>query len=202
MLLISTPPATMIRRSSRCSITGTTPTVTPAARASGAFDGAPAARGGLADTQPVSHAGAGMVSCRGCRLRRAGSRLLVSAEPGVRHAWRLLGRAFLWLPVVGAVQWVATALLPARVVLVALAVVFAGLLAARAALAARISYRGLRCRECQTTYAYGTPFFTDLAAHPRGLTVADVPRPLGSSLSWRGASVDSESPKPKGRLPE
>jgi hypothetical protein len=117
-------------------------------------------------------------------------------EPGVRHAWRLLGRAFLWLPVVGLVQWIATRLLPAWVVLVALSVVFVGLWVTRAGLGAKIVYRGLRCRRCQATYAAGSPFFTDMAANPRGLTVADVPRPLGSSLTWRGASVANEVPGP------
>ena len=39
------------------------------------------------------------------------------------------------------------------------------------------------------TYAYGTPFFTSLDSNPRHLTIADVPRPLGSSLFLRGDSV-------------
>ena len=50
-------------------------------------------------------------------------------------------------------------------------------------------YLGLRCRRCEATYGYGTPFFSDLDANPRHLAVADVPRPLGSSPFQRGASV-------------
>jgi hypothetical protein len=52
---------------------------------------------------------------------------------------------------------------------------------------------GLRCRDCASTYAYGTPFFTRLDANPRQLTVSDVPRPLGSSPYVRGAFVEGKS---------
>ncbi len=52
---------------------------------------------------------------------------------------------------------------------------------------------GLRCRRCESTYAYGTPFFTAFDANPRHLTVADVPRPLGSSPFVRGEFVDGET---------
>ena len=45
---------------------------------------------------------------------------------------------------------------------------------------------GLRCRYCGAVYAHGTPFFKDLGANPRNFTLADVPRPLGSSFYERG----------------
>ena len=70
------------------------------------------------------------------------------------------------------------------------------LLVARAVLASKIEVLGLKCRRCSATYRHGTPFFTDLLANPRNLTVSEVPRPLGSSLFWRGASVESEDPAP------
>lgn len=66
-----------------------------------------------------------------------------------------------------------------------------GLLVARQFVGSNREFLGLRCRRCEATYAYGTPFFTDLDANPRHLTVADVPRPLGSSPFERGASVES-----------
>jgi hypothetical protein len=65
-----------------------------------------------------------------------------------------------------------------------------GLLVARALVDSNNEYLGLRCRQCDATYAHGTPFFTDLEANPRHLTVADVPRPKGSSPFERGASVE------------
>lgn len=38
--------------------------------------------------------------------------------------------------------------------------------------------RGVRCAQCQTTYKYGTAFFTNQDENPRKFTIADVPRPL------------------------
>ncbi len=68
-------------------------------------------------------------------------------------------------------------------------------------LGSKIELVGMRCKQCDATYAHGTPFFTDLDANPRHLTVADVPRPLGVSPFSRGKSVDYEPPDPPSRLP-
>ena len=70
-------------------------------------------------------------------------------------------------------------------------VVIVGLLVVRQVLGARIELAGMRCRRCESTYANGSPFFTDEDANPRHLTVADVPRPLGSSPYTRGKSVEA-----------
>lgn len=77
-----------------------------------------------------------------------------------------------------------------------------GLLAWRSALGSKIETLGLRCRRCQATYAYGTPFFTDLDANPLGLTVDEVPRPKGVTPFEIGADVPTSPPEaPSSRLP-
>lgn len=78
------------------------------------------------------------------------------------------------------------------VVLVDGLLVVAGLLVVRAVLGSRIHHIGMRCRQCDATYANGAQFFTDLSANPRNLTMADVPRPLSRSSILRGESVDCE----------
>jgi hypothetical protein len=78
----------------------------------------------------------------------------------------------------------------------------AGLLLARAIMGSRIHSLGLRCRQCQATYRYGTLFFTDLDANPRNLTVEVVPRPLGVSPFGIGKSVAREPAEPWSRLPK
>ncbi|HEX4954668.1 MAG TPA: hypothetical protein VF017_14850 [Thermoanaerobaculia bacterium] len=116
------------------------------------------------------------------------------SEPGAAKGWRFVKVVLLWLPAVALVQWVASELLPPGRVLLALLVVIAGLLVARGVLGAKIQIRGLRCRQCGATYSHGSAFFTDLDANPRQLTLTDVPRPLGSSLYWRGHSVSDQPP--------
>ena len=90
----------------------------------------------------------------------------------------------LWL----ADRWVGDFLSP-WIMLVGGLLLVVGLLVARALVDSNRAYLGLRCRRCEATYGYGTPFFTDLGANPRHLAVADVPRPLGSSPFGRGESV-------------
>lgn len=120
-------------------------------------------------------------------LRGMGWRL---GEGSVARRWRFVKAVLLWLPVVALAQWAASELLPPRLLLVAGLIVGAGSLVAREVLGSKIECVGMRCRRCNSTYAHGTPFFTDHAANPRQLTVADVPRPLGSSPFLRGGDVD------------
>jgi|CXWL01.1.fsa_nt_gi hypothetical protein len=112
------------------------------------------------------------------------------ADPRVHAGLRFVKRVLLGLPAVALVQWIGAELLPPGLVLVALGIGIAGLLIGRGVLGAKLKYLGLRCAECRATYAHGTAFFTDLDANPRGLTVAEVPRPLGSSRFLRGVAVD------------
>lgn len=133
--------------------------------------------------------------------------LLLKALGGVNDylatRWGLLKAALPWLVVVVVAQWLATDFfLPHWVTLIAGLILVVGLLAWREFLGSRIESLGMRCRPCGATYAHGTAFFTNLDANPRGLTVADVPRPLGSSYFEVGASVDYQAPEPRSRLPE
>ncbi len=116
-------------------------------------------------------------------------------------SWRFVKRALLWVPVVMLMEWVTRDFVPPVLALLAGGTVLVGVLVARGVLGSRIESVGLRCRPCGATYAHGTPFFIDLDANPRHRTLADVPRPLGSSPFSRGVSVDSEPPKPFSRLP-
>jgi hypothetical protein len=103
-----------------------------------------------------------------------------------------------WRFVVRWVPWLAAFLgaeslcefLPGWGLAAAGAVVVAVALARRAALAGRIESLGLRCRGCSATYGHQTAFFQDLEANPRGLTVSDVPRPLGRSPFLPGKTVE------------
>jgi len=112
---------------------------------------------------------------------------------------RLAMAAFLLSPVVVVSGWLALG--PPSSVLLAGVIVIVGLLVARGILGSKIKIVGMRCRRCGSTYAHGTPFFTDLDANPRDLTVADVPRPLGRSPFLVGESVKGELPRPPSRLP-
>lgn len=80
------------------------------------------------------------------------------------------------------------------------ALLIALLLVARKLVVSRLEYLGLRCQRCRATYAYGTPFFTELDANPRQLKVEDVPRPLGSSPFERGRFVLPAPPAPPDRF--
>lgn len=63
-----------------------------------------------------------------------------------------------------------------------------GMLIARAT-ASDDPFKGVRCRKCKATFAYGSMFFTHLDANPYGHSIGKVPRPLGRSLFLRGESV-------------
>lgn len=116
-----------------------------------------------------------------------------------RTRQRLARAALLALPVAAVAAWLANVLsflVSYVLVLLTGLIVAVGLLVARAVLGSKIELVGLSCRRCHATYRHGTPFFSDLDANPRHLTVADVPRPLGSSTFLRGKSVDDEPGEP------
>lgn len=115
--------------------------------------------------------------------------------------WRFVRGVLLWLPLVAASGWLADEVLSPWGMVTAALLVFVGLMLTRSVSASKIQYRGNRCRACGATYAFGTAFFTDLAANPRQLTVADVPRPLGRSPFEIGKSVAGKPSPPPGRLP-
>lgn len=125
-----------------------------------------------------------------------------------RDSWRLrfAKGTLLLLPLVAITELLASDLIPsAWLLLLVTLIVITGLLISRAVIGSKIQYVGMRCRQCAATYVYGTPFFTDLDANPRKLTMDVVPRPLGSSPFQRGASVEMEKePPPKrwSRLPQ
>jgi hypothetical protein len=93
----------------------------------------------------------------------------------------LLAVASLW--------WLGTELVATRLGLLVGVIGVAGALIWRRLLDPKIERFGMRCAQCDATYPYGTPFFTDLDANPRGLVLGDVPRPLGVSPFERGAYV-------------
>lgn len=110
--------------------------------------------------------------------------------------WRFFKKVLLWLLIVVVLEWLAdlaTIHVSPWLLLLAGILVIVGLLIAREVLGSKIELVGLRCGQCGATYAHGAPFFTDLDANPRNLTVADVPRPLGVSPFLRGDSVDDEA---------
>lgn len=113
----------------------------------------------------------------------------VSSESAATR-WRFVKWSLVAIPLL----WVAEELVDGGMapwlMLVGGGLLLVALLVARALVEMNVQYRGVRCRSCNATYANGTPFFTDLKANPRQLTVADVPRPLGSSYFIRGASVE------------
>lgn len=115
--------------------------------------------------------------------------------------WRFFKGALLWLPAVALPEWLATEFVPPPVLLLIGSVIIIGLLFVRAALRSKIDIVGRRCAQCGATYAHGTPFFTDLDANPRELTVTEVPLPLGVSPFLVGDSVEYEPEDPPGGLP-
>ena len=81
------------------------------------------------------------------------------------------------------------------------ATLVAGALIWRGALPPGRQSLGLRCRGCGATYGHHTAFFSDTDANPRGLTVSDVPRPLGRSRYFDGRDVGPAPTPDGGRLP-
>ena len=103
--------------------------------------------------------------------------------------WRFVKWVLVAIPLLWLADELVNDVLSPWLMLVGGLLLIAGLLVARVLVDSNDAYLGLRCLRCEATYAYGTPFFTDLDANPRHLTVDDVPRPLGSSPFQRGASV-------------
>ncbi len=119
---------------------------------------------------------------------------LVSQESAAKR-WRFVKWALLAIPLLWVADGLLDDVLSPKVMLIGGALLLVGSLVARVVVASNFEYLGFRCETCDATYAYGTPFFTDLDANPRQLTVADVPRPLGSSAFLRGRSHES-TPSP------
>jgi hypothetical protein len=113
----------------------------------------------------------------------------VSPESAAKR-WHFVGWSLVAIAALSLASVVVPDLLSPRLVFLAETLLIIGFLSTRALVKSKVEYLGRRCRQCAATYAYGTPFFTDLDANPRHLTVADVPRPLGSSPFERGKSVD------------
>lgn len=118
----------------------------------------------------------------------------VSKESAAKR-WRFVKWSLFAIPVLLLADGLVKDVLPPWMMLAGGLLLIAGLLVARELVGSNRGYLGLRCRQCEATYAYGTPFFTDLDANPRHLTVGDVPRPLGSSPFERGflASPDIDA---------
>ena len=122
--------------------------------------------------------------CDDCGSFDLGTWFTPDNHEALTRAGRWLGLAALVAAAATVVAWLMLGPLAA-----AGGIVVVGLLVARSALASKVERAGMRCRECGATYAGGTPFFTDLDANPRNLTLEDVPRPLGVSHFERGRYV-------------
>lgn len=116
--------------------------------------------------------------------------------------WRFFTQAFVLFLAVAALDWLAAELPWPLLGLLVGSIALAASLVWRWLLDPKVESLGLRCAECGAEYRYGTPFFTDLAANPRGLAVSDVPRPLGVSPFAQGELVAAAPvPRPTGRIP-
>lgn len=54
---------------------------------------------------------------------------------------------------------------------------------------AKIEMKGVRCEECGTEYAYGSPFFTQFKENPRNYSMGDVPKPLYTVYQIKGEEI-------------
>lgn len=118
----------------------------------------------------------------------------------ISELWHFFKRALIWLLIVGVTELL-TEDLPSVPVLAVGGLVVAGLLAWRQLLNSRIQNLGMRCNQCNATHAHGSSFFTHFDANPRGLTISDVPRPLGVSHFETGQYVDPAPPEQTSSLP-
>jgi hypothetical protein len=117
--------------------------------------------------------------------------------------WRFFTQALVLFLVVAALDWLASELLWPRLGLLVGAIALAGSLIWRRLLDPKVEHFGLRCAQCDAAYPYGSPFFTDLEANPRGLLLGDVPRPLGVSPFEKGAYVGpAPFERPHSGIPE
>jgi hypothetical protein len=115
-------------------------------------------------------------------------------KEGVAARWRFTKVSLLLVPVALVVEEFASPPFPAWAVALVGLVVLVGSLVARESVDGKLEYLGMRCRKCGRTYGKGTAFFTNLDANPRGLSLSEVPRPLGRSEFLRGKDVDDGSP--------
>lgn len=53
----------------------------------------------------------------------------------------------------------------------------------------KIEMRGVRCEECETEYAYGSPFFTNFKENPRNYSMEDAPKPLYTVYQIKGEEI-------------
>lgn len=107
--------------------------------------------------------------------------------------WRLVRWSLLAVGMLLLADALVVDLVPAWLMFVGGLLLVLVLLTVRLMTEPEIGRQGLVCRGCNAAYAYGTPFFSNLDANPRNLTVAEVPRPLGSSQFLRGASVETNT---------
>lgn len=127
--------------------------------------------------------------------------ILFRSRDVTRERWNNFRFVFPWVLLIVAAEVVAGEFFsPVWILFVGALFLVVGLSIARGILGSKIHSRGLRCRQCQATYGYGTPFFTDLDANPRNLTVEVVPRPLGVSPFEIGKSVAREPGESRSRL--
>ena len=127
--------------------------------------------------------------------------MFVSTETGRLAAfWRVVRWGLPWLVVLLLAEE-ACAALPDGAVAAVGAMLVAGALTWRSALPPGRQSLGLLCRGCGATYGHRSAFFSDMDANPRGLTVSDVPRPLGRSQYRDGRYVGPAPTADSGRLP-
>ena len=125
---------------------------------------------------------------------------LWKSNPPISALWHFFKKALLWLLIVGAVELLSEDL-PQWPVFILGGILVSALLAWRGHLGSKIQSLGMRCKECDATYAHGSDFFTDLDANPRNLPISEVPRPLGVSHFETGEYVGEAPVDTTSRLP-
>jgi hypothetical protein len=118
-------------------------------------------------------------------------------ESPLSARWHFLKKTLLILLSVGAVELL-TEDLPGWPFLIVGFLLVVVLLASRQEARPKSQLLGMRCEKCDATYAYGSRFFTNLEANPNGLTLGDVPRPLGVSHFEEGKFVGPAPPEQGG----
>jgi hypothetical protein len=111
--------------------------------------------------------------------------------------WHFFKKALLWLLIVGAFELL-TEDVPEWPLLIVGIVLVAVLLALGQPTRSKPEDLGMRCSQCDATYPYGSTFFTNLEANPKGLKLDEVPRPLGVSHFEKGKFVGPAPPEQGG----